>query len=304
MVAPSYLKLSKSEWEERIGKAWKLLNPCQVCPRECKVDRTDRKSKQFGFCRVKDRPIVSSYHPHHGEERCISGHRGSGIIFLTSCNLACVYCQNYEISQLRIGTEISTEQLSEIMVALQTIGCHNINLCSPTSYVPQILKALPIAVEKGLKLPLVYNTNGYDSVEVLKLLNGIIDIYMPDIKYSDDRIARRYSLVPNYWQKVRPAVKEMYRQVGDLVIDKNGLAVGGLLVRHLVLPHGLAGTEKVMNFLAREVSKNTYVNIMNQYYPYHKASQFPELSRRITTEEYSNAVEMAKAAGLWRFDRK
>jgi len=189
-----------------------------------------------------------------------------------------------------------------MMVSLQELGCHNINFVSPTIYVPQILKALKIAVERGLNIPLVYNTGGYDSVEILKLLDGVIDIYMPDIKYSDDKIARKYSLVPNYWQKVRPAVKEMHRQVGDLVIDKNGLAVRGLLVRHLVLPGGLAGTEKVMKFLAREISKDTYVNIMDQYYPSNKAHHYPELSRRITSEEYTEAVKIAKAAGLWRFD--
>ncbi len=304
MTTPSYLKISKSEWEERIEKAWGLLSSCRICPRECKVDRTDRSSPQFGFCRVKDKAIVTSFHPHLGEEKCLSGWKGSGTIFFASCNLACVYCQNYEISQIRLGKEVESEELAAMMVSLQELGCHNINFVTPTIHVPQILKALPLATKQGLKIPLVYNTGGYDSVETLKILDGVIDIYMPDIKYSDDKIGRKYSLVPNYWQKARPAIKEMHRQVGDLVIDKNSLTVRGLLVRHLVLPGGLAGTEKVMEFLANEISKNTYINIMDQYYPSNKALQYPKLSRRITTEEYSAALKMAKAAGLHRFDRK
>ncbi len=232
------------------------------------------------------------------------GTGGSGTIFFASCNLACVYCQNYEISQIRLGKEVESEELAAMMISLQELGCHNINFVTPTIYAPQILRALPLAVEKGLKIPLVYNTGGYDSVETLKLLDGVVDIYMPDIKYSDDKIGRKYSLVPNYWQKVRPAIKEMHRQVGDLVIDKKGLAVRGLLVRHLVLPNNLAGTEKVMRFLSEEISKDTYVNIMDQYYPSNKAYHYPELSRRITTEEFSDALKLAEAAGLHRFDKK
>ena len=244
--------------------------------------------------------MVSAFHPHFGEENVLVGSRGSGTIFFTSCNLACVYCQNYEISQLRIGGEISFERLAEIMIELQNKGCHNINLVSPTSHVPAIVKALFIAREQGLKLPLVYNTNAYDSVETLKLLDGIVDIYMPDAKYSADIIALKYSNAPKYYEIMKKAIKEMYRQVGDLMINKEGIAVRGLLVRHLVLPNNLAGTEEIVEFLAKEISQNTFLNIMDQYYPYFKANQYSELSRRITNEEYLQAVNLAKKAGLKR----
>lgn len=295
------MMLSKKEIENRAEKAWKLLSPCRVCPRKCGVDRAHDERK--GFCRMGAKPVVSSYYPHHWEERCISGTKGSGIIFFTSCNAACVYCQNYEISQLRIGNEVTCEQLGEMMVELQGTGCHNINLCTPSIWTPQILKALIFAIEKGLKLPIVYNTGGYDSVETLKLLDGVVDIYMPDIKYADNKIGEKFSLVPRYWDVVQLAVKEMHRQVGDLVIE-DGLTTRGLLIRHLVLPNGLAGTKKVMEFLANKISKNTYVNIMAQYRPENKAFQYPELSRGITQEEYSEAVGLARKAGLWRFDKR
>jgi putative pyruvate formate lyase activating enzyme len=247
------------------------------------------------------KPKVSSYHPHFGEERVLVGTGGSGTIFFSSCNLACVYCQNYEISQLRLGEEVEIGDLAKMMLSLQQQGCHNINFVSPTIWVPQILKSLVMAVEAGLHLPLVYNTGGYDSVETLKILDGVIDIYMPDIKYSDNKIGQRYSLVPDYWDGVRQAVKEMHRQVGDLVIDENGIAGRGLLIRHLVLPGGIAGTEKVMKFIA-SLSKNSYVNIMDQYYPTNKAHLYPEINRRITTEEYSQAIKIAKNYGLHRFN--
>ncbi|MBM4402709.1 MAG: radical SAM protein [Candidatus Cloacimonetes bacterium] len=318
MNYPSYLNLSREELEKRAGAAWARLNPCCVCPRECGVNRQlkmqnakylpDRQAgqmKRFGFCGVGAEPIISSCHPHFGEERCLVGKFGSGTIFFTSCNLACVYCQNFEISQLRIGKEVSSEELACMMVNLQEQGCHNLNLVSPTIYVPQILKSLLLAVPKGFHRPLVYNSGGYDHAETLKLLDGIVDIYMPDIKYSNNKIAQRYSLAPNYREKVRLAIKEMQRQVGNLVIDeKTGLAVKGLLVRHLVLPNNLAGTKKVMEFLAQEISRDTYVNLMDQYYPYHKAYLYPKLSRKITTQEYEEAMRAALDAGLHRFDKK
>jgi len=300
-VRSSYLKLSKKELEKRAEKVWDLLNPCRVCPRECGGNR--QKDEKIGICRMGKNPVVSSYYAHPGEENVIRGRHGSGIIFFTSCNLGCVFCDNWEISQLRIGEEITIERLAEMMIELQNMECHNINLCTPSIWVPQILKALVIAVEKGLKLPLVYNTGGYDSVETLGLLDGIVDIYMPDMKYSDSKIGLKYSLVPNYWEVNKKAVKEMYRQVGDLVIDGNSVAQKGLLIRHLVLPEGLAGTKKVMKFLA-SLSKNSYVNIMDQYYPSNKANQYPKINRRILPEEFKKAIEIAKKEGLHRFDKR
>jgi len=293
--------LSKKELEKRAEKVWDLLNPCRVCPRECGGNR--QKDEKIGICRMGKNPVVSSYYAHPGEENVIRGRHGSGIIFFTSCNLGCVFCDNWEISQLRIGEEITIERLAEMMIELQNMECHNINLCTPSIWVPQILKALVIAVEKGLKLPLVYNTGGYDSVETLGLLDGIVDIYMPDMKYSDSKIGLKYSLVPNYWEVNKKAVKEMYRQVGDLVIDGNSVAQKGLLIRHLVLPEGLAGTKKVMKFLA-SLSKNSYVNIMDQYYPSNKANQYPKINRRILPEEFKKAIEIAKKEGLHRFDKR
>jgi len=294
MKYPSYLELYETgELEERTKKLFKLLKWCELCPRKCKVNRLEG---QKGYCQLGMLPVVSAYHPHFGEESVLVGRHGSGTIFFTSCNLACVYCQNYDISQLRIGEKISFERLAEMMIELQEMGCHNINLVTPTSQVPQIVKALSIAIEKGLRIPLVYNTNAYDSVKTLKLLDGIVDIYMPDAKYSNDRFALKYSNAPNYFEIMKKAIKEMHRQVGDLVI-KEGVAVKGLLVRHLVLPNNLAGTEKIVKFLAK-ISKNTFINIMDQYWPAWHAYQYPELSRRITKKEYQEAINLAKKEGL------
>jgi len=298
---PSYLNLSKKEFNQRIEKLFKNLENCQICPRNCYVNRL-RGEK--GFCRLEINPVISAHHPHFAEERVLVGAYGSGTIFFTSCNLACLYCQNYEISQLRIGEEISFERLAEMMIELQKRDCHNINLVTPTPQVPQIIKSLTIAIERGLKLPLVYNTNAYDSVETLKLLDGIIDIYMPDAKYSDEKIARKYSAAPNYPEIMKKAIKEMHRQVGNLVIDKNGIAVKGLLVRHLVLPNNLACSQKIFQFLAKEISLNTFLNIMNQYFPYFRAREFPELSRPITQKEYQEVIELAKKADLRRLYRE
>jgi len=246
--------------------------------------------------------MVSSYGPHFGEESPLVGRNGSGTIFFTNCNLRCVFCQNYSISQLGEGDKVSKEELACMMLSLQDKGCHNINLVSPTHVVPQILEAFEMAVKSGLQLPLVYNSGGYDSIETLRLLEGIVDIYMPDMKYSDERNAEKLSGVENYPSINRAAVKEMHRQVGDLQINEDGIAQRGLLVRHLVLPHGLAGTKEVVNFLANEVSPDTYVNIMAQYNPCHKASQFPSLSRRISAGEFQEAVTLARQAGLCRLD--
>ncbi|MDP2949257.1 MAG: radical SAM protein [Chloroflexota bacterium] len=284
-----------------MDEAWELMaSPCRVCPRHCKVDR--RQDDRRGFCRAGVRALVSSFHSHFGEEPPLVGSGGSGTIFLASCNLACVFCQNWEISQARWGREVSDEQLAGAMLKLQALGCHNINFVSPTIYVPQILAALPHAVEGGLRVPLVYNTGGYDSQEALRLLDGIFDIYMPDIKYSDEAFARRYSLAKSYYPVAREAVKEMHRQVGDLVTE-DGVAVRGLIIRHLVLPEGLAGTAEVMRFIGQELSVHSYVNVMAQYRPENKALQYPELSRRITVGEYEEALRLARAAGLYRFAR-
>jgi len=296
-MLPSYLFLSEKEWQKRIEKLFEILEKCKLCPRKCGVNRIKGEE---GFCKLKFLPKVSAYHPHFGEEKVLVGKYGSGTIFLTSCNLACIYCQNYEISQLRIGEEISFERLAEMMIELQKMGCHNINFVTPTPQVPQIVKAVYLAVKKGLKIPLVYNTNSYDSVEVLKLLEGIFDIYLPDAKYSDDEIALKYSQAPNYFEIMKKAIKEMHRQVGDLKINEEGIAIKGVLVRHLVLPNNLAGSEKIFKFLAEEISKDIFLNIMDQYWPAYRAFEFKELSRKITSQEFKKALFLAKKFGLRR----
>lgn len=302
---PSYLDLSEREWRERIEAARDLMRaPCRVCPRRCNVDRADRMSKRIGFCRVKDRAVVHSYAPHFGEEDCLRGWRGSGTIFFASCNLACVYCQNWEISQLRIGREADAGQLAAMMLDLQAMGCHNVNLVSPSIYMPQIIEAAALARRRGLHIAFVYNTSSYDSLEGLRLLDGIVDIYLPDAKYADDRVARRLSLAKDYWDVMRAAIKEMHRQVGVLRIGPDGLAVRGVLVRHLVLPGGLAGTREVCRFLAREVSPDTYINVMGQYWPAWRAAGFPPLDRRVTTAEVEEAYRVAREEGLHRFDTR
>ncbi len=301
MKYPSYLNLSKKELNQKEEKLFEILENCETCPRKCQVNRL---KDEKGFCQLGYLPMVSTCHPHFGEETPLVGKYGSGTIFFTSCNLACVYCQNYEISQLRIGQEIFFERLTEMMVELQSMGCHNINLVTPASQVPAIIRSLSLAIERGLKLPLVYNSNAYDSVEVLKMLDGIIDIYMPDLKYSDNKIALKYSNASKYFETMKAAIKEMYRQVGDLIIDDKGIVIKGLLVRHLVLPNNLAGTKEIVKFLAEEISKNTFLNIMDQYWPTWKVFQYPELSRRITKREFQEAINEAKKVGLKRLYKK
>lgn len=290
---PLYLNLSQKELLKRVKKLLSILERCSLCPRHCKVNRL---KNQKGFCKIGRKAKVFSFHPHFGEERCFVGRRGSGTIFFSGCNLACVFCQNYEISQINMGKEISLKKLAEMMIELQKMSCLNINLVSPTHQVAQILEALPLAIEKGLKLPLVYNTNAYDEPAVLKLLEGIIDIYMPDFKYSDNRLALKYSKAPNYFEIAKKAIQIMHQQVGDLLIE-DGIAKKGLLVRHLVLPKYIAGTEKIIKFLAK-LSKNTAVNIMAQYYPCWKAFSFPELSRPPTFKEIKKAKNFAFKYGL------
>jgi putative pyruvate formate lyase activating enzyme len=299
-MAASYLHLLETgELQERALEAHRRLAHCQGCAWECGIDRL---AGHVGVCRTGARARVSSYGPHLGEEDPLRGWRGSGTIFFSSCNLRCQFCQNYEISQTQGGRPVEAEELAAIMLELQELGCHNINLVSPSHVVAQFLEALLLAAQAGLRLPIVYNTGGYDSMHSLQLLDGVIDIYMPDMKYASDRIARSYSKIPHYPQVNQAAVLEMHRQVGDLQIDRDGLATRGLLVRHLVLPHGLAGTGVIVRFLAEQVSPDTYLNLMNQYHPAFNARRFPKLTRRIKSEEYQAAVEMAHAAGLKRLD--
>jgi putative pyruvate formate lyase activating enzyme len=283
-----------------VAQGREILRECCLCPRECRVDRL---AGQKGKCQVTREVVVSSYGPHFGEEAPLVGGHGSGTIFFAYCNLKCTFCQNYTISHLGEGTEATSDELAGMMLSLQAQGCHNINLVSPTHVVPYILAALEIAAGKGLSVPLVYNTGGYDSRETLRLLDGIIDIYMPDMKYSDARTAEQLSGIKDYPRANQAAVREMHRQVGNLQMDEQGVAERGLLVRHLVLPNRLAGTEEVIRFLAQEISRDTYLNIMAQYHPCYKAFDLPQLSRRITDKEFSEAIELAHRYGLNRLDR-
>ncbi len=296
---PSYLLLPPGVLPDKIREAEEILKQCTLCPRKCEVDRT---SGQRGFCRTGDKPFISSWGPHFGEERPLVGKSGSGTIFFGNCNLGCIFCQNYSISHLGEGSEISFEKLADIMLSLQHEGCHNINLVTPTHQTPMILRSLRIASEKGLNIPVVYNCGGYESLHTIKLLDGIVDIYMPDFKYSDPEMALRYSKAEDYPEAAKAAIKEMHKQVGDLLIDNRGIALRGLLVRHLVLPEGIAGTAGVVKFIAEDISKNTYINIMNQYHPCFKAFDNPPLDRRITGREYSEAIRMAVESGLTRID--
>ncbi|HHH40848.1 MAG TPA: radical SAM protein [Chloroflexi bacterium] len=298
---PSYRKLLRSgELARRVEEAYERMRDCDLCGWECHIDRYQRT----GACKTGVRAVVSSYGPHFGEEDPLRGWRGSGTIFFAWCNLRCQFCQNYDISQHGIGREVEPEEIAAMMLDLQERGCHNINLVSPSHVVAPILAATLIAAEAGLRIPLVYNTGGYDSMAALRLLDGVVDIYMPDMKYADARIAKKYSKIPNYPQVNQAAVKEMHRQVGDLVLDEHGIAVRGLLVRHLVLPNGLAGTGEIARFLAQEVSPNTYINLMGQYYPTFKAANYPEINRRPTAEEMAEARRLAEEAGLHRFDQR
>ncbi len=297
---PAYLELYREKkLAEKIEFLYQKLKSCDICPRECKVNRMEGKK---GYCRTGMKAMISSFGPHFGEESPLVGYSGSGTIFFTNCNLGCLFCQNYDISHLGYGEEIEEKGLASIMLKLKKMGCHNINFVTPTHVIPQILKALSYAIEGGLDIPLVYNSGGYDSVETLKLLKGVFDIYMPDFKYFDPRVAKKCSNAEDYPDVVKNALKEMHSQVGNLVIDEKGIAKRGLLIRHLVLPENLAGTKKVMRFISEELSPNSYVNLMDQYRPEFKAKDFPVLNRRITRDEYLEAISMAKDFGLERLD--
>ena len=295
-MGPAYLSLTPSELSERVRALYALASPCRLCPRRCGARR---ERGERGFCRAGLLPWVASFGPHFGEERVLVGRGGSGTVFLSGCNLGCIYCQNYTISHLGEGEEVPVDELARILLHLQELGCANANFVTPTHQAPGIVDALSRAAADGFRLPVVWNCGGYEAVEALALLDGIVDIYMPDFKYGDNAVAARLSAAPDYVEATQAALREMHRQVGDLVIE-GGVAVRGLLVRHLVLPGGLAGTEKVLRFIRDEISPWTFVNLMAQYYPAARAREVPELSRQITPAEFARALELAQALGLTR----
>ncbi|MFO7966672.1 MAG: radical SAM protein [Archaeoglobaceae archaeon] len=290
-----YLNLSKEELEKRVETLYSILESCELCPRKCNVNRLEGET---GECGAEKDLKIASYHPHFGEEDPLVGSKGSGTIFLSNCNLRCVYCQNYDISHLGAGKDLSSQTAAKMMMELQNMGCHNINLVTPTQYTPHLVDAIKIAANMGLEIPIVWNCGGYENVETIRLLDGIVDIYMPDFKYSSSEPATKYSDAPDYFERCKEAIEEMFRQVGDLKTE-NGIAYRGLLVRHLVLPNGMAGSEEILKFLSK-LSKNTYVNVMAQYRPAGEAYKFEELSRRPTGEEFFQVVELAEELGLTR----
>lgn len=281
--------------EERVPAALELLKDCTVCPRECRIDRVAGK---VSHCGADARLKVSSANLHHGEEPPISGDRGSGTVFLSGCNLKCVYCQNYPISQLRHGEYMTADELAGRMIRLQERGAHNINFVTPTHYVPQLMETMLIAYKHGLELPIVYNSSGYDKVETLKMLDGIVEIYMPDMRYSSGSNSKCYSDVADYPEVNRRAIQEMFRQVGDLQLNESGVATQGLLIRHLVLPNRISGSKEIFEFLAKEVSIGSYVSLMSQYFPAHKAHTIEELKRRLKGSEYKEALDAFEESGL------
>ena len=301
---PAYMQPFRTgELYRRSRAAIKRLENCKVCPRNCEVNRLEN---EIALCKTGRHAIVSSAFPHFGEEDCLRGINGSGTIFFSMCNLKCVFCQNYDISQEGEGIEVTPEQLSVMMVDLQKQGCHNINFVTPEHVVPQILEALPMAVQLGLRIPLVYNTGAYDSMDSMRLMDGVVDIYMPDFKYWDTSLSKKYLIAKNYPGAARQIIKEMHRQVGDLVFDETGLAKRGVLVRHLVMPDAMEDTQHIMRHLARKISPHTYVNIMSQYRPAGKVStkKYPEINRKVTRGEVETTLSVAQKEGLYRFDTR
>jgi putative pyruvate formate lyase activating enzyme len=298
---PAYEKLEEEgKLAQRVKQAYAIFENCQLCPRKCGVNR---KKGEKGFCRAPLRPVIFSTHPHFGEEMSLVGDNGSGTIFFSNCNLRCIFCQNWPISHEGRGEEVQDEDLADMMIKLQNIGCHNINLVTPTQVMPNILNATRIALKKGLHLPLVYNTSGYERLEILKILDGIVDIYMPDMKYMDSDQAAKYSAgASDYPEITKKAIIEMNRQVGQLKIDHRGIALRGLIIRHLVMPNRVAGTEKFTKWVAEKLPKSTYVNIMAQYHVDYKAFDYPEISRGITAEEFLEAMGWAEQYGLTNLD--
>lgn len=299
---PAYLALHKTgELKRRAERLWSVMKSCQLCPRRCGVDRLNGAS---GFCRAPGATlVVSAAHPHFGEERPLVGEGGSGTIFFTHCNLRCVFCQNWEISHLGMGSETDIDGLVRMMMRLQEAGCHNINIVTPTHYSAHLLKALDKAAGEGLRLPVVYNTSGWERLEILQILDGIVDIYLPDFKYWDSRMSAKYSSgAETYPEMAKAAILEMHRQVGVARPPADGIQKRGLIIRHLVMPNNVAGSEDVMVWIAENLPKDTYVNIMVQYTPQYKAYDYPEISRRPTGEEYNRVVERAKGLGLANLD--
>ncbi len=298
---PNFQALPEAEFEQRIDELWSRYSDCDLCAYDCGVDRTDGET---GACRVDDTLYVSSHFPHFGEEDCLKGTNGSGTIFIAHCNMTCVFCQNFETSHEAKGEEATPEDVAEMALELQSQGCHNVNFVSPTHHSPHLVEAVKIASERGLDVPIVWNCGGYEQVEILELLDGIVDIYMPDVKWADDQAAAKYSRAPNYWSNVKESLKEMHRQVGDLEMT-DGLATGGLLVRHLVMPNHVESAKDVLTYIAEEISTETYVDVMAQYKPYYKAKseeRYEEISRGITREEYREVVDHAREIGLERLD--
>jgi len=295
---PSYIRLlEKGELQQRIQRLKEFLKECRLCPRECRIDR---QNGEVGYCGAGAELVISSAFPHFGEEPPLVGYHGSGTIFLAHCNLRCVFCQNYDISHLGNGERITSSDMARVMVRLQEMGCHNINFVTPTHYTPQIVASLPEAIEGGLRLPIVYNCSGYELIEVIRLLEGVVDIYMPDAKYMDQDHSKQFSNAPDYPEVIKKVLKEMHRQVGDLTGDSKGIAERGLLIRHLVMPDGAASSEAVLKFIAEEISVHSYVNIMDQYRPEYRAHEYPEINRRITHKEYLEAIQWAKRYQLHR----
>ena len=303
---PAFVETYESgRLREKVEEALEALRSCRVCPRNCDVDRL---ADERAVCRTGRHAQVASAFPHFGEEDCLRGWRGSGTIFFSYCNLRCVFCQNYDISWQGGGREASAVEVAAMMLDLEARGCHNINFVTPEHVVPQVLEAIWEAARRGLELPIVYNTSAYDSLHSIELLDGVVDVYMPDLKFWHTPTARRLVLAPDYPERARAAIRAMHRQVGDLVCDENGLALRGLLVRHLVMPNGLAGTDEVMRFLAGEISPDTYVNVMDQYAPAGKVVELPgrygDVDRRTNSREVGEAVRLARDAGLWRLDER
>ncbi|HET6947215.1 MAG TPA: radical SAM protein [bacterium] len=301
---PAYLRLGRAELDRRVEAALEILRSCEACPRNCHIDRL---ADHWSFCKIGRYAVVSSAFPHFGEEECLRGWNGSGTIFFSMCNLRCAFCQNADISQQKAGRAVTPAELARIMIALQERGCHNINLVTPEHVVPQILEALPPAVEMGLSLPLVYNTSSYDSMHSLHLLDGIVDIYMPDFKCWGREASRMYLKAPDYPEVARRTIGEMHRQVGALVIDKSGLARRGVLLRHLVMPGALEDTRRIMRWIAQTLGPDTYVNVMAQYHPAGQVGRNPRydgIDRRVFPEEYASAVRAALDAGISRLDHR
>jgi putative pyruvate formate lyase activating enzyme len=295
---PSYIRLhEKGELRQRVQILNEFLRECLLCPRQCRVNRLEGET---GYCKAGAGLEISSAFPHFGEEPPLVGRHGSGTIFLTHCNLRCVFCQNYDISHLGRGELLTLSDMAKVMLRLQEMGCHNINFVTPTHYVPQIIASFPEAIEMGLRLPIVYNCSGYESIEVIRLLKDIVDVYMPDVKFMKGEYSEKFCNAPDYPWVTKNVLEEMHCQVGDLTLNSDGIAERGLLIRHLVMPKEVSSSEEVFQFIAEKISVHSYINVMEQYRPEFRAEGYPEINRRITPKEYLEAIQMAKRFGLYR----